>query len=80
MIYGVYHLTMEYGVYFSTLSTPNTIHHSRITDCLPLDLDPLPRGVNPGGWGSRPQDFGLGSWGRGQVSENTIAYFAQKVC
>jgi len=43
------------------------------------------RGVNPGVGGSRPPDFGQeGSWGvvggRGRVSENTIAYFAQKVC
>ena len=52
-------------------------------------------GVNPGVWGSQPPDFWLGSWeiarsvvgvarrvvgGRGGVSENTISYFAQKVC
>jgi len=41
-------------------------------------------GVNPRGWGSRPPDFGMGvvgvAGGRGEVSENTIACFAQKVC
>jgi len=39
-------------------------------------------GINPGGWGLRLPDFGVGvaggSWGgRERVSENTIAYFRQ---
>jgi len=45
----------------------------------------LYRGVNPGGWGHDPPDFGVGrvvgvAGVCGRVWENTISYFGLKVC
>ena len=47
---------------------------------------PRNRGVNPGGWGSRPPDFGQGvvgvtgwSWGRGRVVKK-LSDHVQEIC